>query len=95
MFRVLVWLVAVIGVTFLIGATTFTDSTGIGIPVQPQVVAASPAAPYTCAVGVRGKMIYVDDTDDTAEAYLCFCGTDADDSSYVWLRADNPATDCF
>jgi len=61
----------------------------------PQIIQAVPAAPYTCTVDFIGNMIYVDDTDDGAEAYLCFCGEDADDATYVWLKVEATATDCF
>jgi hypothetical protein len=77
------------------GAVKYVDNNGLGYQVYPQVVAAVPAAPFACAVDHIGKVIYVDDNNDTAEAYLCFCGTDADDASYIWLKAENPATDCF
>jgi hypothetical protein len=98
--RNLIWRFAVVFLGVLaaltaFGATRYMNSDGDGIPVYPQEVGATPAAPYTCSVTHRGKMIYVDDSNDTAEAYLCFCGVDADDSSYVWLKAEAPATDCF
>lgn len=79
----------------LLGATRYVDNSGDGIPIYPQVVDAAPSAPFTCAVGVRGKFIYVDDSNDTAEAYLCFCGVDADDSTYIWLKAQDPTVNCF
>ena len=77
-------------------AITYVDSAGIGSPiVQPQVIAAVPAQPYACAVAHRGRLLYVDDNNDTNEAYLCFCGVDADDSTYIWLRVEDPNVDCF
>jgi hypothetical protein len=85
---VLVWIV-------IIGATKYVDNNGEGYAVYPQVISATPSAPFTCDVNQIAKQIYVDDTDDTAEAYLCFCGTDADDTSYIWLKVENPAADCF
>lgn len=79
-----------------LAATTYVDNEGLGSPVvQPQVVSATPAQPYACAAGQRGRVIYVDDTDDGAEAYLCFCGVDADGGTYIWMKAASPATNCF
>lgn len=91
----LLGLLAGLVVVCLLGKTRYEDNAGDGIPVQPQVVSASPSAPFACALGVRGKMIYVDDTDDTAESYLCFCGVDADDATYIWLRVADPTANCF
>jgi hypothetical protein len=77
------------------GAVKYMDNAELGYPVYPQVIAAVPAAPFACAATQLGKVIYVDDNNDTAEAYLCFCGLDADDTTPIWLKAENPATDCF
>jgi len=63
--------------------------------VHPQVIAAVPAQPFACDATQRARLIYVDDTNDTAEAFLCFCGTDADDTTYRWLKVNDPATNCF
>ena len=91
-----VGIILLFGVLSLAADVTYIDTAGKGSPkVQPQVVATVPAQPYACAVGQRGRLIYVDDTNDTAEAYLCFCGVDADDNTYVWLKAEDPATNCF
>ena len=80
----------------LLGSTTHLDQAGLGTPaIQPQVVSAAPAAPFTCELAQQGRFVYVDDTDDTAESFVCFCGVDADDATYIWLRLDNPAVDCF
>lgn len=88
--------IVLLGSAFLIAAVTYVDSTGKGTPrIQPQVVAAVPSQPYACDVNQRGRLLYVDDTDDTAESYLCFCGVDADDATYAWLKVEDPATDCF
>lgn len=81
----------------LLGADVkYVDTVGIGSPIiQPQIVAAVPAQPYACVIAQRARVIYVDDTNDTDEAYLCFCGVDADDSTYIWLKIEDPNTDCF
>jgi len=86
-----------IGICFvvLLGVTRYVDNAGDGLPVWPQVVSATPTEPFACAVGVRGKLIYVDDTNATAESFLCFCGTDADDATYIWLRVADPTANCF
>jgi len=79
---------------FLLGSDNTRDGAAIGV-VNPQVVAAVPAAPFICEVSVRGWLIYVDDTNATAESFLCYCGTDADDTTYIWLKAEDPTADCF
>lgn len=79
----------------IVGAVKYVDNSGLGYQVYPQVVDAAPSQPFACAAAHLGKVIYVDDTNDTAEAYLCFCGLDADDTTPIWLKAENPATDCF
>lgn len=61
----------------------------------PQIVNLAPAQPYACDVSVRGNIIYIDDTNDLGESYLCFCGVDADDATYLWMRAYDPAVECF
>ena len=45
--------------------------------------------------GVSGVMIQVNDSNDTAESYMCFCGVDANDATYIWLKVQNPAVNCF
>lgn len=94
--KVFLFILIIISALFLMGLVTYVDSAGEGsIRAWPQVVAAAPAQPYACAVGHRGRIIYVDDNNSTTEAYLCFCGTDADDSTYVWMKVEDPATNCF
>lgn len=80
---------------FLLGLTTYGDNAGLGIPVWPQVVSTSPSQPFACAVGVRGKMVYVDDSNDSAPSYLCFCGVGADDVTYGWKKVADPTANCF
>ena len=95
--KIIVALILAIAI-FVTAVVYATNSTTDGAPIfvaTPQVVAAVPAAPFTCAIGVRGWLIYVDDTNDTAEAYTCFCGVDADDATYIWLKVQDPAVDCF
>lgn len=63
---------------------------------QPVTVThATPTEPYDCVVGVTGVIIHVNDSNDTAESYLCYCGVDADDASYEWFKVQNPAVNCF
>ena len=88
-------LILLAALCLFLGATRYLNNTGDGIPIYPQVVAAVPAAPYTCDATQVGKTIYVDDNNDTAESYLCFCGVDADDSTPIWLKAQDPAVNCF
>ena len=93
--RFLLVVVCVLCFLAIVGAVRYVDGAGDGYPVYPQVVAAVPAAPFACAAAHIGKIIYVDDNNDTAEAFLCFCGIDADDVTHIWLKAESPATDCF
>jgi hypothetical protein len=80
----------------LLGSTTHLDQAGLGTPaVQPQVVSAAPAEPFVCDATQRGRFVYVDHNDDTDESFVCFCGVDADDATYVWLRMDDTAVNCF
>lgn len=92
--RALLFVVLVLAFCVLTGArisSTIIDQ----IYVHPQQVAAVPAQPHACDATHLGQLIYVDDTNDTAESFLCFCGIDADDTTHIWLRADAPATNCF
>lgn len=57
-------------------------------------VSATPTEPYVCAAATAGGMVYVDDTDDTAPARMCFCGTTADDTTYDWLQVNDPTAAC-
>jgi hypothetical protein len=81
--------------SLLLGAVKYMDNNQLGYPVYPLVISDSPSAPFTCDIDQKGKVIYVDDNDDGAEAYLCFCGVDADDTNYEWFKYEAPATDCF
>jgi len=40
----------------------------------------------TCNSANRGLMAYVDDTDDTTEASMYFCGVDVDDTTPIWIK---------
>lgn len=88
-------IIALMCFVLFLGAVKYMDNVGLGYPVYPQVIHDTPTEPFTCDVNQRGKMIYVDDNNDTARSYLCFCGVDDDDATYIWLKAENPATDCF
>lgn len=63
--------------------------------VKAYEIAAVTAAPYACTADHIGDMVYQDDTDDTDEAYICYCGTDADDATYVWLQINWAGQDCW
>ncbi len=66
------------------------------IGFQPVTVTnVTPAQPYSCVAAVSGVIIHVNDSNDTAESFMCFCGVDADDSTYGWFRVANPAVNCF
>ena len=81
---------------FVIASVTYVDSAGLGSPkIQPQVSDAAPSEPYDCVAAQEGRIIYVDDTNDGAESYVCFCGVDADDTSYEWFKVQDPAVNCF
>ena len=79
----------------LLGLTNYGDNAGSGIPIFPQIVAGTPAEPFACVAGVRGKLIYVDDNNDTTPSFLCFCGVGADDSTYGWKKVADPTANCF
>jgi len=86
-------LVVILAAMLMLGAKFSSDvHTGRG---WPQVINAAPSAPYTCDANHVGDIIYVDDTNDGDEADLCFCATDADDSTYIWIQAQATATACF
>ena len=59
------------------------------------ISAAVPAEPYDCTADNEGELLYVNDTNDTDESYTCFCGIDADDTTYEWFKLEEPNTDCF
>lgn len=80
---------------FLSASTSVSDQYENVRRAYPQQVAAAPAEPFDCVVAVRGWIIYVDDNNDTGESCLCFCGVEDDDSTYEWLKAENPSTSCF
>jgi hypothetical protein len=58
-------------------------------------ISAAPIEPFTCSASVIGNMVYRDDTDDAFTGSFCYCGTDADDTSYVWMRTNNKNVDCW
>lgn len=89
-------LLVLLAVSFLLAAdVTYVDTAGRGSPmIQPQVVAAVPAQPYACAIGVRGRMIYVDDTDDLAPGFVCVC-VSTNDVAYGWVKVEDPTVSCF
>lgn len=55
---------------------------------------AAPTTVVTCAAAAQGAIQYVDDTNDTAAGFLCFCGKGADDSTYSWQKVAAPGTSC-
>ena len=88
------FLIVIVGL-FLVGFVATQNGELIISAMHPQIVNTTPSQPFVCSATYRGVVIYVDDTDDTKEAYLCFCGVDADDVTYIWLKVDNPANNCF
>lgn len=71
--------------------TTYKNLDMQGGATLPTQVAASPAAPVTCASGTLGRIEVVNDSDDGAATEVCYCGM-TDDSTYDWLNiADNTA----
>ena len=57
---------------------------------------ATPTEPVTCDANAFGLITAVNDTNDGAVSYLCYCGQGADDSTYDWLRvSDNTACASF
>lgn len=93
--KILVFVLALVATLFIMGTTIYVDNHGLGYAIYPQVISDTPSAPFTCALQHVAKQIYVDDTNDTAEAYLCFCGQDADDTTWIWLKSQDPSVDCF
>jgi len=93
--KILFIITLVMACIFLVGAVTYLDNDGLGVRVFPQVVLGVPVAPFVCTVDHIGKQTYVDDTNDTNEAYLCFCGDSNDAGAYKWMKTESPAVDCF
>jgi hypothetical protein len=57
---------------------------------------ATPTEPVACAAGTFGQLTVVNDTNDGAVSYLCYCGQGADDTTYDWLKvSDNTACASF
>lgn len=89
---------AVYALHFKAGATSgaladilTVDSTGTMIAaggIQPAaLVSATPATATTfgtCVAGFKGRMVYVDDSNDTLPGKLCMCATGTDDTTYAW-----------
>lgn len=71
-----------------------TDSSTAVPSIQAAAVVATtpnPSATQTCDSITRGTLLYVDDSDDGAVSYMCFCGTAADDTTYGWRKVDGGA----
>ncbi len=50
------------------------------------VESATPAAPHACTVAADfGLITIVNDSDDSTASTVCYCGQQADDSTYDWL----------
>ncbi len=62
--------------------------------IQPLVAATAVLEPFVCAVGVRGWMIQVDDTDDGGSDWICAC-IKSDDTDYEWKKIDDLSVTCF
>ena len=64
--------------------------TGGAVPFYPQSVTATTYVdPLACSAITRGKVIYVDLTDNLKEARMCFC------ASASWVQAADPSKSCF
>lgn len=82
----------------VLAGTTHISSTAITNVEGPlglkEVTGTAPAAPYACSVTYQHAIIGVDDTNDGAASFLCFCGKGADDSTYSWQKVSAPGTSC-
>lgn len=72
-----------------------TDAVRYASPLRfYRIEDAAPAEPFACdGSGDAGSTVYVDDTNDGAASYLCFCGRDGSNTR-DWLRVDDPSTPC-
>jgi hypothetical protein len=83
-------------VTAPASATTNIAIATDGLVQFQREVAAVPAAPFACAAAYAGTQLYVDDTNDGAEGFMCRCGKGADDTTYAWAKVGiTPAAACF
>ncbi len=73
--------------------------TTTGTPMSwrvPTAIADSTITLPTCATSVdAGKIIYVDDSNDTTAAELCVCRAGLDDATYVWIKIADNLTGCI
>lgn len=77
------------GILRVTNGTVGTTGTAFVPGVQ---AAATVSAPVTCNSTNIGVLQVVNDTNDAAVTTLCYCGQQADDSTYDWLQvADNAA----
>lgn len=92
--RVFLTAISLVLILLLLGSDAYyVDNTGAGTARWMMVVGTNPVEPYDCTASQEGRPLYVNDTDDSAASYFCFCGVKADDTSYEWLR--NDGSDCF
>ena len=70
----------------------------LGGGIQPGAVeSTTPAIATTfgvCAAGLKGRIVYWNDTDDAAVAQLCVCRQNANDSAYQWTQVVDNTTAC-
>jgi hypothetical protein len=77
------------------GVVKFTDaSTGTGQILGRLInsVGAVATEPIACAAGTLGTVTVINDTNDGAVTHVCYCGQQANDTTYDWLKiTDNSA----
>lgn len=62
----------------------------------PTAIAASGITLPTCSTSAdAGKLVYIDDSNDTAAAVLCVCRAGADDTTYTLVQVADNTTACI
>ena len=83
------------GVTTAGTAKLTTNGTLIPGLLQLTAVAGNtPAEPVACGATTVGTLTYVDDTDDSGVAFMCFCMSTDDGSTFDWRLVDDRTTAC-
>lgn len=63
--------------------------------LMPNTEGTTPTEPQSCDTTDFGTVIVVNDSDDSAVSFPCYCGQQADDSTYDWLKFDGTACPFF
>lgn len=63
-------------------------------PRMPREIDNAPAITTSCISGREGMLHYVDDSNDTVEAYMCFCADVDDGTTFAWRRVADPTAAC-